>query len=251
MTGAQVAVADYTPGLVARGDPAADPPGPSRSHTGISGDPRSRRRRTLRPDQRVLSLPELAEAVYGYSFIVTNLDVSTPAAAARLSTGTGTAPRSRTSATRSWRALRHLPSGYPEINTAWMWGALLAAGIAGWLHQLTATTGPDGHLAGARCPRRQSHDRHPAHRLIHVPARLIRHAGQLTLRPPRGITCSPGSLPDSRHCPARPNHRSRPSPTGTRELGAINPGRLPARTPNRSSRRSFPSPRRSESRIRV
>jgi hypothetical protein len=24
-------------------------------------------------------------------------------------------------------ALRHLPSGYPQINRAWMWGALLAA----------------------------------------------------------------------------------------------------------------------------
>jgi len=28
-------------------------------------------------------------------------------------------------------ALRHLPSGYPEINTAWMSGALLAASMAG------------------------------------------------------------------------------------------------------------------------
>ena len=35
-------------------------------------------------------------------------------------------------------ALRHLPSGYPQVNTAWMWGALLAVSIAGWLHQLTA-----------------------------------------------------------------------------------------------------------------
>ena len=39
-------------------------------------------------------------------------------------------------------ALRHLPSGYPQVNTAWMWGALLAASIAGWLHQLTATPAP-------------------------------------------------------------------------------------------------------------
>ena len=27
-------------------------------------------------------------------------------------------------------ALRHLPSGYPDVNTAWMWGALLAATMA-------------------------------------------------------------------------------------------------------------------------
>jgi hypothetical protein len=36
-------------------------------------------------------------------------------------------------------ALRHLPSGDPDVNTAWMWGSLLAASIAGRLHQLTAT----------------------------------------------------------------------------------------------------------------
>jgi hypothetical protein len=43
-------------------------------------------------------------------------------------------------------ALRHLPSGYPEINRAWMWSALLAASIAGWLHQLTATPTSDGRV---------------------------------------------------------------------------------------------------------
>jgi Transposase DDE domain group 1 len=39
----------------------------------VSADPRSRRRRTLHPDQRALPLPELADAdaVYGYSFILT------------------------------------------------------------------------------------------------------------------------------------------------------------------------------------
>ena len=26
-------------------------------------------------------------------------------------------------------ALQHLPSGYPQVNLAWMWGALLAASM--------------------------------------------------------------------------------------------------------------------------
>jgi hypothetical protein len=45
----------------------------------VSADPRARRRRTLHPDQRALPLDQLAaaDAVYAYSFIVTNLDVST------------------------------------------------------------------------------------------------------------------------------------------------------------------------------
>ena len=79
MPAAQVAVADYRPDwwpadtrmLIRRVrlDVAAGQ---------VSPDPRSRRRRTLHPDQRALPLAELADAVYGYSFILTNLDVSTP-----------------------------------------------------------------------------------------------------------------------------------------------------------------------------
>ena len=94
MDNAQVAVAEYCPDwwpastrLLARRfllDPEQ-----------VSADPRSRRRRTLHPDQRALPLPELAQAgaIYAYSFILTNLDVSTPDKAPPWSTGTGTAPR--------------------------------------------------------------------------------------------------------------------------------------------------------------
>ncbi len=79
MDGAQVAVAEYCPDwwpastrlLIRR--VALDP-------AQVSADPRSRRRRTLHPDQRALPFPELARAgaIYAYSFILTNLDVSTP-----------------------------------------------------------------------------------------------------------------------------------------------------------------------------
>jgi hypothetical protein len=50
----------------------------------VSADPRSRRRRTLHPDQRALPIPELASAgaIYAHSFILTNLDVSSPDKAA-------------------------------------------------------------------------------------------------------------------------------------------------------------------------
>ena len=46
-------------------------------------------------------------------------------------------------------ALGHLPSGYPQLNNVWMWGALLATSIAGWLHQLTATTHDGRHRRSA------------------------------------------------------------------------------------------------------
>jgi hypothetical protein len=84
MPGAQVAVADYCPDwwpaatrLVIRRVRLAVS---AESGVGqVSADPRARRRRTLHPDQRALPLAELADldAVYGYSFIVTNLDVTT------------------------------------------------------------------------------------------------------------------------------------------------------------------------------
>ena len=90
MTGAQVAVADYCPNwwpatirlLIRRVRLDLD-------HGQVSTDPRARRRRTLHPDQRALLLDELAEVdgVFAYSFIVTNLDVSTGVKAAAAATG--------------------------------------------------------------------------------------------------------------------------------------------------------------------
>ena len=83
-------------------------------------------------------------------------------------------------------ALQHLPSGYPQVNTAWMWGALLAATMAAWLHQLTTATHGldilDGH--GVRGGKAMIETLRP--RLISIPARLVRHAGQLILRLPPG-----------------------------------------------------------------
>jgi len=189
MTGAQVAVAEYCPDwwpaatrlLIRR--VALDVEAGQ-----VSADARARRRRTLHPDQRALPIAELAaaDAVYGYSFIVTNLDVSTADKAAAVEHWY----RHRTSIENIFKdaklgaSLRHLPSGYPEVNTAWMWGALLAASIAGWLHQLTGAAEPGGRLLGHGVRGGQAMIATLRHRLIRVPARLIRHARGLELRPP-------------------------------------------------------------------
>jgi Transposase DDE domain group 1 len=126
--------------------------------------------------------------VYSYSFILTNLDVTTSAKAATVEHWY----RHRTAIENIFRdakigaALRHLPSGYPQVNTAWMWGALLAVSIAGWLHQLTATSGADTTLIGHGVRDGQAMIATLRHKLIRVPARLIRHAGALNLRLPPG-----------------------------------------------------------------
>ncbi|HYJ56174.1 MAG TPA: hypothetical protein VEX40_11805 [Mycobacterium sp.] len=78
MSNAQVAVAEYCPDwwpaatrlLIRRVRlDVSTEPGAGQ----VSADPRARRRRTLHPNQRALPIDELAaaDAVYGYSFIVT------------------------------------------------------------------------------------------------------------------------------------------------------------------------------------
>jgi Transposase DDE domain group 1 len=189
MPGAQVAVADYRPDWW-----------PANTYllirrvrldiSQVSADPRSRRRRSLHPDQRALPLPELADAdaIYAYSFILTNLDVSTPSKAAAVEHWY----RHRTTIENIFRdskhgaALQHLPSGYPEVNTAWMWGALLAATMAAWLHQLTTPTRGETILAGHGVRGGKAMITTLQQRLIDTPARLTSHAGSLTLRPPPG-----------------------------------------------------------------
>jgi hypothetical protein len=207
MGGAQLAVADYRPVwwpadtflLIRR---------VRLDISQISADPRSRRRRTLHPDQRALPLDELtdADAIYGYSFILTNLDVSTPDKAA----GVEHWYRHRTSIENLFRdskhgaALRHLPSGYPEVNTAWMWGALLAATMAAWLHQLTATEGPTGQLCGWGTRDGKAMITTLRHRIITIPARLVSHAGQPILRLPPGHDLLAEILARLRKLPAMP-----------------------------------------------
>ena len=171
----------------------------------VSADPRSRRRRTLHPDQRAMLFPELAAepAICAYSFICTNLDCSTPSKAAAVEHWY----RHRTSVENIFRdskhgaALRHLPSGCPEINTAWMWASLIAAAIAAWLHQLTGLIiggelveghGVRGGKAMIATLRR---------RLIAVPARLVSHGRQLIMRLAPGEQPLPGVLAAIRALP--------------------------------------------------
>jgi len=110
---------------------------------------------------------------------VTNLDVTTAEHAA--------APRPVNifRDTKHGAALRHLPSGHPALNRAWMWGALIAATLAGWCHHLTATT-DGGALRGHGVRGGQAMIATLRRRLIAVPARLVRHAGTVVLRQPPG-----------------------------------------------------------------
>jgi Transposase DDE domain group 1 len=75
-------------------------------------------------------------------------------------------------------ALRHLPSGSRAVNTVWMWAALLAINLSAWLQELAGLDHGNG--------RGRIHPATLRHLLLNIPARLVRHAGQATLRLPPG-----------------------------------------------------------------
>ena len=205
MDGAQVTVAVYCPGWWPRDTRLLirrvrlDP------HQ-VSASPRSRRRRTLHPAQRDMLFPELAQqpAVYAYSFILTNLDVPAPDKAAAAEHWY----RHRATVENIFRdsklgaALRHLPSGYHQVNTAWMWSALLAANMVAWLHQLTALAVGEDVLHGHGVRGGKAMIATLRWRLIAVPGRLIRHARHLILRLPPGHSLLPEVLARLRELPA-------------------------------------------------
>lgn len=195
MKGAQVAVADYAPG----GWPAGTRCLIRRVRhdaVAISADPRARRRKTIPAEQLALALEGDVEQVWAYSFIVTNLDITTPAKAAAVESWYRhrTDIEDRIRDAKHGAALRHLPSGDPTVNTAWMWGALLAVNLSAWLHELGGLDDGDGYG--------RAHLTRLRRELICIPGRVIHHARQITLRLPPGITILAKVLARLRAIPA-------------------------------------------------
>lgn len=179
MEGTELAVIDYLPGAwpkegvvcIARRTriPAGQVP------TG-----RARKRRTIPPGQLALALEGRVDHVFGYSFILTNLDVSDDEKLAEAEWWY----RHRTDIealnkdAKYGGALRHLPSKHHRVNAVWMWGALLACAISAWLQELAGIDRGNGR--GRRTLTRLRRE------LINVPARVIRRAGAIWLRLPCG-----------------------------------------------------------------
>jgi len=194
MPGAQVAVADYAPG----GWPAGTRcvvrrvPYPAQE---ISTDPRARRRRTLAPGQLALALDGTVDTVWAHSFIVTNLPVDTAHRVADLERWHRgrTDIEDRIRDAKHGAALRHMPSGNPEVNAVWMWAALLAINLSAWLNELAGLDNGQG--------RGRAHLNRLRRELICLPGRLVRHARRWTLRPPPGPQILPEVLARLRALP--------------------------------------------------
>lgn len=141
---------------------------------------RARKRRTIPKDQLTLALEGRLDYVFGYSFILTNLDVDDPEKLAELEWWY----RHRTDIealnkdAKFGAALRHLPSANHRVNTVWMWAALLACAISAWTQELTRIDRGNGR--GRRTLTRFRRE------VINVPARLTRRGGITYLRLPPG-----------------------------------------------------------------
>jgi hypothetical protein len=235
MKGAQVAVCDYAPARWAPGTACVVRRVKIRAGD-ISTDARARPRRTIPKEQLALALDGLATHVDAYSFIATNLDVSTAAKAVAVEAWhrMRTDIEDRIRDAKHGAALRRLPSASRAAKTVWMWAALLAVNLSAWLQELTGLDGGDGrgraHLGTLR------------HGLLTVPARLIRHAGQVTLRLPQANNSWPRSCPGCAACrsgpdhpPHRPEHSPETSEPGATGLQAYSPGETPHNPSNISN----------------
>lgn len=162
----------------------------------VSADTRTRRRRTVPKDQLALADAGLCEHVYAYSFILTDLDVTSPEALAEAEHWY----RHRTDIealnkdAKIGAALRHLPSADPMVNTVWMWGSLLACAISAWLQEVTGIDRGNGRGRATITRLRRE--------LICVPGRVIDHARRLELRLPPGPQLLPTVLHRLRRLPA-------------------------------------------------
>jgi hypothetical protein len=193
MDDTECAVIDYLPGQW--------PPGVAciarRTRIPVAKIPteRARKRRTIPKDQLALALEGRLEHVFGYSFILTNLDVATDESLAEVEWWY----RHRTDIEalnkdgKLGAALRHLPSGNHAVNSVWMWAALLACAISAWLQELTGIDYGNGR--GRRTVTRLRRE------LICVPARVVRRAGVTWLRLPPGQQLLATVLPELQRLP--------------------------------------------------
>jgi Transposase DDE domain group 1 len=162
----------------------------------LAADPRSRRRRTIDPEQLRLALAG-KHWVYGYSVILTSLADDPVTIEAWFRHRADIEDRIRDA--KLGYALRHLPSGHVAVNRVWLWAALLALNLSAWTQALGLGTSSRAH---AKRLRRE---------LVCAPGRVVHHARRTVVRlPPPVIWWSP--MPGCGHCPTPPADRLSPRP---------------------------------------
>ncbi|HRA77078.1 MAG: transposase [Dermatophilaceae bacterium] len=148
---------------------------------------RARKRRTIPEGQYQLALQGRIDAVYGYSFFLTDMlpeQAEQPDQAGLRLAELEWWYRHRTDIealnkdAKHGAAMRHMPSADRRVNRVWMWAALLACAMSSWMQELANIDHGNGR--GRRTITRLRRE------LILTPARLTRRAGTTQLRLPPG-----------------------------------------------------------------
>lgn len=176
----------------------------------ISTDTRSRRKRTIPPDQLKLVLDGVIHQTFGYSFVLTNLDETHDSVAVEKLHRDRAQIEERLKDAKLGMGARHMPSGKSASNGVWLTACMVALALASAtcdMHpecraSLDATS-PNAPLAAALVgansltltpPDPECDNRHirrhgkALRRLLYcVPARITRSARQVTMHLPKHL----------------------------------------------------------------
>ncbi len=195
MEDTELAVIDYLPGPWQKDAGITCIARRTRIPAGRIPTARARKRRTIDKFQLTLALEGRIDEVYGYSFILTNLDVGDEEKLAEVEYWY----RHRTDIedlnrnAKNGTAMRHLPSASHAVNSLWMWAGLLGCAISAWIQEITGIDRGNGR--GRRTVARLRRE------LIRIPARITRRGGSIFLRPPPGADLLATVLPRLQQLP--------------------------------------------------